>query len=47
MPVITTPTPEARELLREPYWDLKAQQALGQEPDWPIQCGYAVKYQAQ
>jgi 2,4-dienoyl-CoA reductase-like NADH-dependent reductase (Old Yellow Enzyme family) len=33
----------AREMLREPYWALKAQQALGEEPDWPIQYGYAVK----
>jgi 2,4-dienoyl-CoA reductase (NADPH2) len=33
----------AREMLREPYWALKAQQALGQEPNWPIQYGYAVK----
>ena len=27
----------ARELLREPYWALKAQSALGAEPTWPIQ----------
>jgi 2,4-dienoyl-CoA reductase-like NADH-dependent reductase (Old Yellow Enzyme family) len=33
----------AREMLREPYWALKAQQALGEEPSWPIQYGYAVK----
>src|ERR1700730_7492082 len=33
----------AREMLREPYWALKAQQSLGEEPDWPIQYGYAVK----
>ncbi len=33
----------ARELLREPYWALKAQQHLGEEPTWPIQYGYAVK----
>jgi 2,4-dienoyl-CoA reductase-like NADH-dependent reductase (Old Yellow Enzyme family) len=33
----------ARELLREPYWALKAEQALGGEPTWPIQYGYAVK----
>ena len=32
-----------RELLREPYWVIKAQQALEQEPTWPIQYGYAVK----
>jgi 2,4-dienoyl-CoA reductase-like NADH-dependent reductase (Old Yellow Enzyme family) len=33
----------AREMLREPYWASKAQQALGEEPAWPIQYGYAVK----
>jgi len=33
----------ARELLREPYWALKAQQELGGEPSWPISYGYAVK----
>jgi 2,4-dienoyl-CoA reductase (NADPH2) len=33
----------AREMLREPYWALKAQQALNQEPTWPIPYGYAVK----
>jgi 2,4-dienoyl-CoA reductase-like NADH-dependent reductase (Old Yellow Enzyme family) len=33
----------ARELLREPYWALKAQQELGATPDWPIAYGYAVK----
>lgn len=33
----------ARELLREPYWKLKAQHVLGAEPDWPIPYGYAVK----
>jgi 2,4-dienoyl-CoA reductase-like NADH-dependent reductase (Old Yellow Enzyme family) len=33
----------AREFLREPYWGLKAQEALGKEPSWPIQYGYAVK----
>ena len=33
----------AREMLREPYWALKAQQELGQEPSWPISYGYAVK----
>ena len=33
----------ARELLREPYWALKAQQELGGEPVWPISYGYAVK----
>jgi 2,4-dienoyl-CoA reductase-like NADH-dependent reductase (Old Yellow Enzyme family) len=33
----------ARELLREPYWAIKAQSQLGQEPSWPTQYGYAVK----
>jgi 2,4-dienoyl-CoA reductase-like NADH-dependent reductase (Old Yellow Enzyme family) len=33
----------AREMLREPYWALKAQQTLGQDPGWPIQYGYAVR----
>jgi 2,4-dienoyl-CoA reductase (NADPH2) len=33
----------AREMLREPYWALKAQAALNQEPSWPTQYGYAVK----
>jgi 2,4-dienoyl-CoA reductase-like NADH-dependent reductase (Old Yellow Enzyme family) len=33
----------AREMLREPYWALKAQQALHQEPNWPVQYGYAVR----
>ncbi|HEV3163897.1 MAG TPA: NADH:flavin oxidoreductase/NADH oxidase [Isosphaeraceae bacterium] len=37
----------ARELLREPYWALKAQHELGQEPSWPIQYGYAVKRRAK
>lgn len=32
-----------RELLREPYWALKAQQQLEAEPSWPVQYGYAVK----
>jgi 2,4-dienoyl-CoA reductase-like NADH-dependent reductase (Old Yellow Enzyme family) len=33
----------ARELLREPYSALKAQQALGEEAAWPTPYGYAVK----
>ena len=33
----------ARELLREPYWAIKAQYALEEEPVWPVQYGYAVK----
>jgi 2,4-dienoyl-CoA reductase-like NADH-dependent reductase (Old Yellow Enzyme family) len=37
----------ARELLREPYWSLKAQQELGVEPSWPTPYGYAVKRRAK
>src|SRR5262245_49115624 len=37
----------ARELLREPYWGLKAQQELGAEASWPISYGYAVKRRAK
>jgi 2,4-dienoyl-CoA reductase-like NADH-dependent reductase (Old Yellow Enzyme family) len=37
----------ARELLREPYWALKAQQELGAEPSWPTPYGYAVKRRAR
>jgi 2,4-dienoyl-CoA reductase-like NADH-dependent reductase (Old Yellow Enzyme family) len=37
----------ARELLREPYWALKAQQELGAEPSWPLPYGYAVKRRAK
>jgi 2,4-dienoyl-CoA reductase-like NADH-dependent reductase (Old Yellow Enzyme family) len=37
----------ARELLREPYWAMKAQAELGEEPSWPIQYGYAVKRRAK
>jgi 2,4-dienoyl-CoA reductase-like NADH-dependent reductase (Old Yellow Enzyme family) len=33
----------ARELLREPYWAIKAQQKLESEPSWPLQYGYAVR----
>jgi 2,4-dienoyl-CoA reductase-like NADH-dependent reductase (Old Yellow Enzyme family) len=33
----------ARELLRDPYWALKAQHAFEEEPTWPVQYGYAVK----
>ena len=36
-----------RELLRTPYWTLNAQIALGTEPCWPIQYGYAVKRRAR
>jgi 2,4-dienoyl-CoA reductase-like NADH-dependent reductase (Old Yellow Enzyme family) len=37
----------ARELLREPYWALKAQQELGVEASWPTPYGYAVKRRAK
>jgi 2,4-dienoyl-CoA reductase-like NADH-dependent reductase (Old Yellow Enzyme family) len=37
----------ARELLREPYWALKAQQELGAEPSWPTPYGYAVRRRAK
>jgi 2,4-dienoyl-CoA reductase-like NADH-dependent reductase (Old Yellow Enzyme family) len=37
----------ARELLREPYWALKAQQELGAEPSWPVSYGYAVRRRAK
>lgn len=37
----------AREMLREPYWALKAQAALHQEPAWPVPYGYAVKRRAR
>jgi 2,4-dienoyl-CoA reductase-like NADH-dependent reductase (Old Yellow Enzyme family) len=37
----------ARELLREPYWALKAQQELGAEVSWPISYGYAVRRRAK
>ena len=33
----------AREFLREPYWTIKAEQALGREPIWPIRYGWALK----
>lgn len=36
-----------RELLREPYWALKAQQELGLEQSWPTPYGYAVKRRAK
>jgi 2,4-dienoyl-CoA reductase-like NADH-dependent reductase (Old Yellow Enzyme family) len=36
-----------RELLREPYWALKAQHALAIEPEWPVQYGYAIKRRAK
>jgi 2,4-dienoyl-CoA reductase-like NADH-dependent reductase (Old Yellow Enzyme family) len=33
----------AREMLREPYWALKAEQTLGSDPNWPLQYGYAIR----
>lgn len=36
-----------RELLREPYWALKAQHELREEPSWPTPYGYAVKRRAK
>jgi 2,4-dienoyl-CoA reductase-like NADH-dependent reductase (Old Yellow Enzyme family) len=33
----------ARQMLREPYWALHAQQVLHQDPNWPLQYGYAVR----
>ena len=33
----------AREFLRDPYFALTAERALGAEPDWPVQYGYAVR----
>jgi 2,4-dienoyl-CoA reductase-like NADH-dependent reductase (Old Yellow Enzyme family) len=36
-----------REFLREPYWALKAQHALGEDPTWPVPYGYAVKRMAK
>lgn len=36
-----------REMLREPYWALKAQHELGEEPSWPVPYGYAVKRRAR
>lgn len=37
----------AREMLREPYWALKAQQELGQDSAWPVPYGYAVRRRAK
>ena len=36
-----------RELLREPYWALKAEAALGAEALLAVQYGYAVKRRAK
>lgn len=37
----------ARELLREPYWTIKAQHDFDQEPTWPKQYGYVLKRRHQ
>lgn len=37
----------ARELLRQPYWALRAEQELGTDPSWPTQYGYAVRRRAK
>jgi 2,4-dienoyl-CoA reductase-like NADH-dependent reductase (Old Yellow Enzyme family) len=37
----------ARELLRQPYWALRAHADLGTEPCWPTQYGYAVRRRAK
>ncbi len=36
-----------REMLREPYWAIKAANELGGEAPWPISYGYAVKRRAR
>jgi len=36
-----------RELLRQPYWALRAEHELGAEPSWPIPYGYAVRRRAK
>jgi 2,4-dienoyl-CoA reductase-like NADH-dependent reductase (Old Yellow Enzyme family) len=37
----------AREMLRQPYWTIRAQHELGVEPTWPLQYGYAVRRRAK
>jgi 2,4-dienoyl-CoA reductase-like NADH-dependent reductase (Old Yellow Enzyme family) len=37
----------ARELMRQPYWALRAEHELGAEPSWPTQYGYAVRRRAK
>jgi 2,4-dienoyl-CoA reductase-like NADH-dependent reductase (Old Yellow Enzyme family) len=37
----------ARELLRQPYWALRAEHELGTDPSWPTQYGYAVRRRAK
>lgn len=33
----------ARQMLREPYFAIRAEEALNQDPAWPLQYGYAVR----
>jgi 2,4-dienoyl-CoA reductase-like NADH-dependent reductase (Old Yellow Enzyme family) len=33
----------ARAMLRDPYWALRAEQAMSKDPSWPLQYGYAVR----
>lgn len=33
----------ARQMLRDPYWAIHAQESLHQEPAWPVPYGYAVR----
>ncbi len=37
----------ARELLRNPYWAHRAYAELNEEPNWPVQYGYAVRRRAR
>jgi 2,4-dienoyl-CoA reductase-like NADH-dependent reductase (Old Yellow Enzyme family) len=37
----------ARELMRQPYWALRAEHELGADPSWPTQYGYAVRRRAK
>ncbi len=37
----------ARELMRQPYWALRAEHELGTDPSWPTQYGYAVRRRAK
>jgi 2,4-dienoyl-CoA reductase-like NADH-dependent reductase (Old Yellow Enzyme family) len=33
----------ARAMLRDPYWAIRAEQAMSKEPSWPLQYGYAFR----
>jgi 2,4-dienoyl-CoA reductase (NADPH2) len=37
----------AREFLKEPYWALKAGQAMNTEVEWPTPYGYAIERRRQ